>query len=389
MPFRHIQPDYRHSIISLLSGVRQRFNPKAIDPHYPALSLPGNADNSLLLLVLDGLGADYLAQQPQSFLAHHVIDTLDTVFPSTTASAMTSYLTGASPQQHAITGWFSWFREIGCVTTVLPFTPRFRGPSLTDAGIAPQQLIGHDSLFENLPLPSHVIYPDYIVDSDYTVATSGQAQRHGYETLEEMFTILMALAQFSHPRYLFAYWSQFDALAHQYGVASDKVAKHFAQLDAACAKAFPKLARRGVDILVCADHGLVDTMPEHVITLDEHPPLQSMLTLPLCGEPRTAFCYVRAHKREAFERYIQENFAHASRLVTSETLISNGYFGLGPAHPQLSSRCGDYALLMKENYVIKDRLITEKPFHQIGIHGGLSHAEMRVPLIAYPAMNES
>jgi len=387
MPFRHVRPDYRLNIISLLSGVKKRLDPTATNPHYPALSLPGSANNSLLLLVLDGLGADYLAQQPQSFLARHVIDTLDTVFPSTTASAMTSYLTGVAPQQHAITGWFTWFREIGCVTTVLPFTPRFRGPSLTDSGITLQQLIGHGSLFENLPLPSHIIYPDYIVDSDYTRATSGQAQRHGYETLGEMFTTLIELAQLSYPRYLFAYWSQFDSLAHQYGIASKQIAKHFAQLDAACAAAFPKLARQGVDILVCADHGLIDTTPERVITLDAHPTLQSMLTLPLCGEPRSAFCYVHAHQREAFERYIQEHFAHACQLVTSEELIRNGYFGLGPAHPGLSSRSGDYTLLMKENYVIKDRLLTEKPFHQIGIHGGVSHAEMRVPLISYPAMS--
>ncbi len=384
MPLTHIPPDYRHSILNLLSGIRQRFTPSIPATPYPPLTLPGSQNNALLLLVIDGLGADYLAQHPDSFLARHHIDTLSTVFPSTTASAMTSYLTGAAPQQHAITGWFTWFREVGCITTVLPFTPRFRGPSLTESGISPQQLIGHGPLFDTLSAASHIIYPDYIVDSDYTRATSGKAQRHGYETLAEMFTTLQRLAQQPTPQLLFAYWSQFDALTHQYGVASKEVAKHFTQLDTACHDTFPQLAAKGIDILICADHGLIDTDPAHTITLEAHPALQVMLTLPLCGEPRAAFCYVRAHQREGFEAYISEHLGHACECRPSAQLIEAGYFGLGAPHPELHARCGDYTLLMKQNYIIKDRLITEKPFHQIGVHGGLSRSEMQVPLIAYP-----
>jgi len=385
MPLTHIRPDYHRSIVNLLAGIRQRLGPASTDTPYPPLPLPGTPGNRLLLLVIDGLGADYLAQYPQSFLARHRVETLTTVFPSTTASAMTSYLTGTAPQQHAITGWFTWFREIGCVTTVLPFTPRFRGPALTTAGIAPQQFIGHGPLFDELSVPSHIIYPDYIADSDYTLATSGRAQRHSYETLEELFATLAKLARQPAPHFLFAYWSQLDALAHQHGIASEQVAEQFAQLDAACAEHFPLLAASGVDILACADHGLVDTEPRHVIHLEQHPALQAMLTLPLCGEPRTAFCYVRAHRREAFEAYVREHLAHACDCFSSQALLEAGFFGLGTPHPELSSRCGDYTLLMKDNYVIKDRLLTERPFHQIGIHGGVSRVEMQVPLIAFPA----
>ncbi len=386
MPLSHRQPNHRHSILNLLTGIRQRFTPSIPATPYPALSLPGNPDNTLLLLVIDGLGDDYLSQHPDSFLARHRIDTLSTVFPSTTASAMTSYLTGAAPQQHAITGWFTWFREIGCVTTVLPFTPRFHGPSLTESGISPQRFIGQGPLFDTLSVPSHIVYPDDIVDSDYTRTTSGKALRHGYETLAEMFATLHRLAQQPGPRFLFAYWSQLDALAHRHGIGSSEVAEHFTQFDSACNDTFPQLAAKGLDILVCADHGLIDTDPAHVITLEKHPELQAMLTLPLCGEPRTAFCYVRAHRREAFEAYVREHLDHACECHSSEQLIEAGYFGLGAPHPELHSRCGDYTLLMKQNYVIKDRLVTEKPFHQIGIHGGLSRSEMQVPLIAYTLM---
>lgn len=389
MLLNHIRPNYSHSIVNLLEGIRRHFSvPEEGSPYVP-LPLPAREGKRLLLLIIDGLGADFLARQPQSFLARHQIDTLSSVFPSTTASAMTSYLTGTAPQQHAITGWFTWFREIGCLTTVLPFTPRFRGPSLSSAGITPQRFIGHGPLFDALPVASHIIYPDYIVDSDYTLATSGSATRHGYQTLEEMFTTLHQAAHNSDSHFLFSYWSQLDALAHQHGVASEPLAAHFAELDAACAHHLPQLAEQGVEILVCADHGMVDTDPRHVIHLEDHPELQTMLTLPLCGEPRAAFCYVRSGQREGFEAYVQEHLAHACDLHPSEALIDSGFFGLGTPHPELPFRCGDYTLLMKENYVIKDRLITEQPFHQLGTHGGLSRAEMEVPLIAYPAVSRA
>jgi hypothetical protein len=69
-------------------------------------------------------------------------------------------------------------------------------------------------------------------------------------------------------------------------------------------------------------------------------------------------------------------------VVESESLIEQGFFGRGEAHPELSSRVGDYTLLMKENYIIRHRLPFEQPYTQIGVHGGLSQAEMQVPLIA-------
>ncbi len=103
--------------------------------------------------------------------------------------------------------------------------------------------------------------------------------------------------------------------------------------------------------------------------------------MPLCGEPRTAYCYVRQERTQHFERYITTNLDHACQLTESKQLIASGYFGLGHSHPELHHRVGDYTLLMKENYVIRDRLLTEKPFTQIGVHGGLSHQELYVPLI--------
>ena len=36
---------------------------------------------------------------------------------------------------------------------------------------------------------------------------------------------------------------------------------------------------------------------------------------------------------------------------------------------------------MKENYILKDWLVGEERYRHVGVHGGVSSAEMGVPLI--------
>ncbi|MGD9172160.1 MAG: hypothetical protein PVI97_19240, partial [Candidatus Thiodiazotropha sp.] len=50
-----------------------------------------------------------------------------------------------------------------------------------------------------------------------------------------------------------------------------------------------------------ADQGQVDTGPADRISLDDHPALLEMLSLPLCGEPRAAYCYLQLGCEQAFD----------------------------------------------------------------------------------------
>jgi hypothetical protein len=47
----------------------------------------------------------------------------------------------------------------------------------------------------------------------------------------------------------------------------------------------------------------------------------------------------------------------------------------------LRERVGDYTLVMKANWTIKDWLPGEKHHTVIGVHGGVTEAEMMVPLV--------
>ncbi len=377
-----LKPDYHNSIVNLTASIGKLLGVTQ-DNYEPLQALQALELNGqpLVMLIVDGLGYSFLKQHPNSFLHTHLRERITSVFPSTTATAITSFFTGVAPQQHAITGWYTYFKEMGTVAAVLPFTPRYKGECFSAAGISAKQLIDHDSLLHAPKIPCHIIQPNSLIDTDYSQSLSGKASRHGYGNLAEMFTLIENLARMPQPGVIFGYWPELDGLAHAYGIESRQVAHHFQEIDTFCRKSLAPLADSGVKIVITADHGLIDTSKKHTIHLDDHPELAATLTLPLCGEPRCAFCYVRSDQREQFERYVIQKLGFACELKTSSELIEKGYFGNGTPSPRLESRVGEYALLMKGNYTISDRLINEKTFQQTGVHGGLSEQELYVPLI--------
>ncbi len=378
-------PDYRNgSIVNLMASVRAGLG--SGDGLYAPLSeLPPDElaeARNVLLLVVDGLGYEYLLGRGETRLGQHLRARLTSVFPSTTASAITTFLTGTAPQQHGLTGWFMYFRELGTVSAVLPFTPRYGGPSFGKCGIDPASFFGHRPLFDELAVPSHVLSPANIVESDYSRSHCGRAHRSGYRNMEEFFASLGPILSHGRGRkYVYAYWSEFDSLAHHYGIGSRRVAGHFASLDAGFSALCEGLQGSDTLVVVTADHGLVDTDKRSRLWLEDHPELAETLALPLCGEPRVVYCYVRPDRRTQFLDYVRSALADQSDLFLSEGLVERGFYGHGPVHPRLRERIGDYALLMKGNYVLRDRLPAEQPPTHVGVHGGVSAAEMYVPLI--------
>ena len=378
-------PDYGGgSLVNLMSSITAALGGHS--PYQSLAALPPQAlagARHLVLLVIDGLGLNYLLNHDGA-LRRHLHGQLTSVFPSTTASAIPTFLTGLAPQQHGLTGWNMYFREIGAVVAPLPFRVRTGRHALREAGVTPATLFGLTPLFDRLPLPCHVVSPRNIVHSDFNVALSGRAQRHGYETLDELFALIAGLLRSDAPSYVHAYWPQIDSLAHEYGIGSEPVAVAFAALDTAFEGLLDGVARSSSRIIVTADHGFIDSPPDQTIDLDDHPALRDTLLLPLCGEPRMAYAYVRAGRERQFEDYVRTRLADRVRFFRSEDVLQQGWLGPGEAHPGLRDRLGDYVLIPRGQAILRDWLQGEERYTHVGVHGGLSEAEMRVPLVVAP-----
>ena len=132
-------PDYKGgSIVNLMASLEIGLG--GDPPRYPPCRLLDPvrvaARRQVLLLVIDGLGFNYLlGHAGAACLNRHVAGGLTSVFPSTTTTAVTTFLTGDAPQQHGLTGWHMYFQELGAVMAVLPGRPRFGGCALGEAAI--------------------------------------------------------------------------------------------------------------------------------------------------------------------------------------------------------------------------------------------------------------
>ena len=225
--------------------------------------------------------------------------------------------------------------------------------------------------------------PRRIGHSDYNLSHLGPAELRTFDSLDEFFLTVALLIRepTDEPRFIYAYWPELDSLAHETGIGSVECAAHLAQIDERFGCLCRRLAGTDTWIALTADHGMVDVDSIHRIDLADHPGLADTLSLPLCGERRAAYCYVKPRRLAAFEAYVAAELGHCTRLVSAESLIAGGYFGFGAPHPRLAERIGDYALLMRDGYVVQDWLAGESRHQHIGFHGGLSADEMYVPLI--------
>ncbi len=380
-------PNYKDgSIVNLMSSILKAHG---YEPEYePLRTLDQNelrVSTNAVLIVIDGLGYEYITKYGSgSVFAENIKDKMTSVFPATTASGITTFLTGVAPQQHAITGWFMYLKELGVVSTILPFMPRYGRVSFCQTNINPATVFNQKSLFEKISVDSYYVIHEQLMESDYTAVTAKSAKRKGFYALTDFFKqIKEIIVSESGKKYISAYWHKFDAICHEYGVNSDEALAHFKELNSTLISFLESIKGTNTVVIVTSDHGLIDTENSRIIKLKEHPEFVDTLTLPLCGEPRVVYCYVRPSRVDDFKKYVRESFSGACELHRGEELIDNNYFGLFEPNERLFDRVGDYVLIMKENYVMKDLVMGERERYHRGNHGGVSKEEMFVPLIVF------
>lgn len=381
-----VMPDYHgRSLVNLMASIMAARSGK--QSSYAELhDLPAarvREARNVVLLMVDGLGYEYLTTRGAgSAMANALQGKMHSVAPPTTASAVSTFLTGQAPQQHGLTGWFMWMRELGSIVIVLPFQLRAGRCSLNDSPLTPRQLFAHEPVFNLLDDECYSIMPDWLSESAFNLDHLGKASLMLHHGIDDYYAQVLKAVQASEARkYIYAYWPSYDGIAHDAGVASKKLYEHFQRLDEGFAHLQQQLAGTDTLLLLTADHGFIDTTEQSRLSINDHPELLECLQLPLCGEPRMAYCYPRHDRRQAFVDYVQGQLAHAVDMHAGAALIEQNLYGLGEPHPELQSRVGEYVLLMKDNYTLTQTLPGEKGMNMTGQHGGLSRAEVEIPLV--------
>jgi len=358
-------------------------------PHRELQGLPGarlKDARQIVLLIVDGVGhrqlESFLAEgRGRQFFSAHPRRSITTVYPATTAAAVTTLATGASPAEHGVLGWYLQLPDLGCVSTILPVLSR-TGMPLVDDGFDLAAYLGLPAHLNSARRRRHCLSFGGIATSRFSRAGTRWDETAAYDTLGGMVEAVAACASRVDPLYAYVYWPEYDLLCHEAGTDAPRTRDHLDQVDTALAEIVRILRGRDAVLLVAADHGLVNTPPPRLVNLAAVPGLYDCLAMLPSGDARSAICFVRPRREEEFLKIARERLSEACVCVEGAWLLEAGLYGPGRPHPALRSRLGDYVLLARGDYAFSMPTWRGDGSGFIGNHGGMSETEVRVPLYA-------
>lgn len=332
---------------------------------------------TLVLFLVDGMG-DLMLQRNRDVapnLWRHRQQAITSVFPSTTATAITTLMTAEPAAVHGLLGWFVRDEHSGEIVAPLPMRHR-AGGLVADPGIVDRLLQVEPMLARMQRKAAFVTLPE-LADGPYARHHGATAGVHAYSELEALPEAVARAAGGEHAAgFVYAYTPLLDATAHDHGVDSEAVRQVLARVD----RCFAELCERLPQALVVAsaDHGFIDCPESRCIDLAAHRKLYVMLRAPLSGERRVAYCHVQPEFADTFGAAVMAELGHALLAVKASEALEMGLFGLGSG---TVAAAGDWILIARDDWTVRDVLPGEKLYSMIGVHGGLTPQEMWVPLI--------
>jgi len=363
----------------LLSRALARLTRLDMDPAVPEdLLAEFGAHRPFLFLLVDGLGECCLKRLPgTSFLRSSRETTLWSVFPSTTACALTTLASGLPPAMHGIPGRYSCLPEKELQVNTLAFRERFSGSLLspdTDLSV----LWPHPSLIPATQIPVITIIPEVLNSTPFEEYLCGGRGNIGYRDIEHAVDLTCEVVISGKGRaYYFLYIWELDSLGHEVGTEDEKIDSLLLRLDRQLLR-LKDITKNHADMIITADHGHIDSGERTFIT-PEHP-LMSYLSTPPYGEPRAVQFKIRPERKKEFASYFDEAFSSSFDLYPmSESAMLFGAPSLSGFAEKLF---GDYLAVARDrNLMIYTPGNPEEAKVNLGEHGGSLPDERLIPLI--------
>lgn len=365
---------------------------------------PALADGvrQVVLVLADGLGWGQLerlsAHGATPFLASLVARArardgaqlleVTSVFPSTTAAAITTLNTGRTPQEHGNLAYFCWLEEFGQLTQMLRWGPakHRRGSYFDDPTVDPTRFRLVPSIHARLTAAgarTYVIEPEVFRNEAMTRMHAAEAAFQGYilpSTLGVRLRQVLEMRPWGDAlAYVYAYWAGIDTAAHWYGPRSAEHGLEAALFDRALEHGLTGRGHGDTLVLITADHGHAEVDPAQLIDLEGDAELRALLTHPVAGEPRLAFLHT--DRPDAVCARIEARWPGAFTFFDREEAIAEGLFGVGDASAA-RRRVGELCAMLRGSRAATIVRVDGQAVQHRGAHGGMTPDEMRVPVLA-------
>jgi hypothetical protein len=328
---------------------------------------------SYVVFLVDGLGSELLRRHAHAapFLAAMLDGAAAATagVPSTTATSLTSLGTALPPGSHGMVGF----------TSRVPGTDRLLNALAWDKRVDPVEWQPHPTAFTRLAAAGATVTSvnkREFRDSGLTIASQRGADYVGADRVGERIAAVVA-ASAHRPSLTYMYDGDLDWTGHRFGVASSQWLQQLAMVDAE-AEQLRETLPDDTRLVVVADHGMVDSPPEHRIDVDDHAELRDGLAL-LGGEARFRHLYVQRGAVADVAATWREQLAGRAEVLTRDQAIDRGWFGT--VDPGVRPRLGDVVVAATGETAVLSTSAFPYEARLIGLHGSLTPAEMLIPVL--------
>lgn len=379
------------SVIAALSDVPLPADERLLPPLSADLLDPEVLSGArvVICIVLDGYGSrlsrDGDGLRAGALTGLRIATTVTSVFPSTTAAALTSLQTGASPGAHGIAGYTLYLPGARRVMNMIQLTA-VDGSSVPSRIADATTLLPIPTIYQRLDavgVEAVVVSHHEYARSPLTILHSGETPYRGHRTAAEFAGLLRREAERPGRRFIFGYWAGVDMLSHSYGPASDEVVLETALVERALLDGLLRpLANAGenVAVLLTADHGLVSLNEQQAESMGSLAKFAGKFRTPPAGERRAAGLFTTGQEQRTA---LAQAVGASGVVLDTESAIAAGLYGPAPLHPELLQRVGDTLVLARGGHSFPFRPIGESGRFSPGAHGSLTAEEMLAPLLVW------
>ena len=330
------------------------------------------------LLVIDGLGWELLRSHASAapFLSG-LTETgcwLTAGFPSTTVTSLGSLGTARPPGQHGLLGY----------QVLVPATGQLLNALRWDKTVDPVAWQPGPTIFERAAaagIGAFRIASGAFRLSGLSVAAMRGADYRAADTPGALVASTVSALAGQRRALAMVYSGDLDATGHACGCASAAwrfQLGHVDRLAEQLAGALPA----GTALHVTADHGMVDVLSSMRADADAVPQLRDGVAI-LGGEGRARHVYALPGAAADVLAAWRAALGDRAWIVSRDEAIDLGWFG--PVDHRSAARIGDVVAAARGQSAVVATKAEPRESALVGMHGSLTPAEQRVPLLSYVA----
>jgi hypothetical protein len=183
------------------------------------------------------------------------------------------------------------------------------------------------------------------------------------------------------PALTYVYDADLDYTGHARGCRSAAWRHQLVLLDRFAEELYEALPP-GTVLLVTADHGMVDVDHARRIDVDDIPALRAGVDL-VAGEARFRHVYTVPGAAAEVLAAWREVLGPRAAVRSRDEATGEGWFGA--VEGRVAERIGDVVAAVNGDCAVERRSVFPIESRLIGLHGGLTEAEMLVPLLTVEA----